>query len=152
MKTISIWNPFASLIVNGFKLYETRTWKAPDYLIGQTLGIASTKTILPAQRGHWVDPAFQDFYAGTELPPPIDLPHGYLLGTVTLESVELMTAEMMENVSVEEQSYGWWQEGFYAWRMTNPRALFEPIPIRGRQGIYDWKGDLNYAPDQGYHP
>jgi activating signal cointegrator 1 len=151
MKTISIWNPFAMLLVRGFKVFETRTWKAPDSLIGQTLGIASTKSVLPAQRAHWADPAFQSFYANTGLPAPAELPQGFLLGTVTLDSVELMTEELMDDVSAEEQSYGWWQEGFYAWRVTHPRALTHPIPIRGRQGIYDWNGDLSNAQDEGHH-
>jgi activating signal cointegrator 1 len=152
MKVLSIWNPFAALLVNGFKTFETRTWKAPEWLMGQTLGIASTKTILPAQRAHWADPAFQSYYATTDLPPPEDLPRGYLLGTVTVDSVELMTEELMADVSAEEQSYGWWEEGFYAWRVTDPRALAHPIPIKGRQGLYDWNGDLSDAQDQGHHP
>lgn len=152
MKVLSIWNPFATLLVGGFKHYETRTWKAPDWLIGQTLGIASTKTILPAQRAHWADPAFVDHYATTALPPPEDLPRGYLLGTVTVDSVELMTPELLDEVSAEEQSYGWWQEGFYAWRVTDAHAFADPIPIRGRQGLYDWDGDLTDAQNQGHHP
>lgn len=142
MKVISIWQPFASLIVEGCKIFETRTWSAPKSVIGQRIGIASTKTILAAQRSHVADEDFQRFYERTGLPDWLELPRGYLMGTAVIDSVELMTPEFMDSVSMEEQSYGWWEEGFYAWRLADPVKLQEPIPIRGMQGIYEWKGTL----------
>lgn len=139
MKTISIWNPFALLIVKGFKIFETRTWPAPQSIIGQRIAIASTKTIRPEQRAHFNDEEFQDNYQRLGLPPNLtDLKHGFVLGTAVVECVELMTEEFMEDVSTEEQSYGWWNEGFYAWRMVDPVEFDEPIPVRGMQGIYEW--------------
>jgi activating signal cointegrator 1 len=148
MKAISIWQPFASLIVTGCKIFETRTWAPPASLIGQRVAIASTKIILPAQRAHWADPEFQRFYAGTALPAPEELPRGYLLGHARLDSVELMDEELMEDVSPEEQSYGWWEPGNYAWRMVDPVALAHPIPVRGKQGIWVYEGDLEHAERQ----
>ncbi|WP_274869556.1 ASCH domain-containing protein [Phaeobacter gallaeciensis] len=142
MKVISIWQPFASLIVEGCKVFETRGWPAPASVIGTRIGIASTKNIMPAQRSHCEDEAFKEFYERTGLDEWIELPRGYLLGTVVIDSVELMTEELMEEVSAEEQSYGWWDLGNYAWRLTNPIKLAEPIPIRGKQGLFEWNGDL----------
>jgi hypothetical protein len=83
---------------------------------------------------------------------------GFLLGTVFLDSVDLMTPEMMDDVSDEEKAYGWWEENFYGWRITKPVEFEYPIPIRGRQGIYDWSGDSDAlqkgcsAPDQTRPP
>ena len=139
MKALSIWNPFATLLVQGFKIFETRTWAPPKSVIGQRIGIASTKTIKPDQRAYFRDEVFMEFYERLGLPLNIDeLPHGYMLGTAVLDSVELMTEEFMDDVSEEEKQYGWWQEGFYAWRMTNPVAFDAPIPVKGAQGIYEW--------------
>jgi hypothetical protein len=140
MKVISVWQPFASLLVKGHKIFETRGWAAPSSLLGKTIGIASTKTIVPGQRKHFADPAFREFYDRLQLPELNDLHMGYLLGTVMLDSVELMTEEFMEGISDEEKSYGWWSVGNYAWRVVNPFELPHPIPIRGAQGIFDWKG------------
>lgn len=142
MKVISIWQPFAQLIVTGCKVFETRTWPAPQSVIGQRIGIAATARVVPGQRAHWDDETFRLFYPGTGLPEPHELPMGALVGTAVLDSVELMTPELMEDVSREEQAYGWWDEGNYAWRMVDPVALEIPIPIRGRQGLYDWDGDI----------
>lgn len=142
MKAISIWQPFASLIVEGCKVFETRGWPAPASAIGTRIGIAATKTVLPAQRSHCEDEAFQAFYARTGLDDWQDLPRGVMLGTVEIDSVELMTEEMMEDVSAEEKSYGWWEPGNYAWRLTRPVKFTEPIPIKGMQGLFEWKGHL----------
>ena len=142
MKVISIWQPFASLIVEGCKVYETRGWKAPDSIIGTRIGIASTKTVLPAQREHCADEKFKEFYERTGLDDWLDLPRGTLLGTVEVEGVELISEELLSEVSFEEMAYGWWTVGGYAWRLIKPIKLEEPIPIRGMQGLYEWKGDL----------
>ena len=108
MKAISIWQPFATLVVKGYKIFETRTWAAPASVIGQRIGIASTKSIRPDQRAHFDDEDFQEFYSRLGLPEKLeDLPHGFMLGTVIIDSVEKMTPEFMEEVSNEEMSYGW---------------------------------------------
>lgn len=152
MRAISVWQPFATLLVKGFKIFETRTWPAPQSVIGQRIGIASTKTIKPEQRAHFADEEFQRNYERLNLPADLAaLPHGFMLGTVILDSVELMTEEFMDEVSNEEQSYGWWQEGFYAWRMTDPIAFEVPVPVRGSQGLYEWS-DEGVHPQQGQAP
>lgn len=140
MKAISVWQPFSTLIVRGFKIFETRTWPAPASVIGERIGIASTKTIRPEQRAHFADEEFQTNYQRLGLPERLEeLPHGYMLGTVIVDSVELMTVEFLEEVSSEEQTYGWWQEGFYAWRLVSPEAFLRPIPVHGAQGLYEWR-------------
>lgn len=149
MKVISISQPFASLKVKGFKIFETRTWPAPQAYIGKPMGIASTKTIKPVGHEFYADERFQHYYVRTGMPPLEELPNGQLLGYGTLDSVELMTEEFLEDVSEEEKSYGFWEVGYYAWRFTNMVELPHPIPIRGAQGVYDWHGDLNAPREEG---
>lgn len=140
MKVISIWQPWASLVVHGFKFFETRTWAPPKSAIGQRIGIAATKNITPDQRGAFVDPLMQKYYAQTGLPPLEELPRGYLIGTALLHSFEPVTEEFLNDITEEEQSYGWYDLGNYAWRMRYPEILEHPIPIQGKQGLYEWKG------------
>lgn len=142
MRCISIWQPFATLLVKGFKVFETRSWAPPRSLIGQRIGIASTKVINPAQRQHFDDPNFRRFYDRILMPDDlIELPHGYLLGTAVLDSYELMTPEFLEDVSEEEKAYGWWAEGRYAWRMVDPAEFEQPVRVRGQQGVWVWHGN-----------
>lgn len=146
MKVNSIWQPYASLLVNGFKTIETKIWPAPSTIIGQRIGIASTKTIKPEQRATLEDEEFLHYYSRLGLPLDIEaLPHGYLLGTVIIDSCDAVTTEVLEEISDEEQMYGWYDvpgRQVYAWRCRSPQPLEHPIPIRGAQGIYEWNGVL----------
>ncbi|MCP1540003.1 hypothetical protein J2W79_005138 [Methylorubrum extorquens] len=137
MKVISVWNPYASLLAHGFKLVETRGFPAPKALIGQRIGIASTKVIKPEQRDAMKDPAFARYYFETNLPREIEaLPNGYLLGTVLLHSCSEITEEDLEDVTDEEKLYGWWKPGRFAWRCRKPEPFAKPVPVRGAQGIW----------------
>lgn len=140
MKVISIWQPWASLIVHGLKFFETRTWPAPPSVVGQVIGIAATKNIIPDQRDAYNDPEFQFFYEQSGLESLENLPRGYLLGTVLLHSVELVTEDFLEEITREERAFGWYTIGGYAWRLRYPKLLSHPIPIRGKQGIFEYHG------------
>lgn len=142
MKVISVWQPFATLLAKGFKVYETRSWMPPKSIIGQRIGIASTKVIRPDQRAFCEQEDFKFFYDRTGLPPLKEMPHGCLVGTAILERVELITEEFLEEISAAEMEYGWFQLGHYAWAMIDPVELAAPVPIRGQQGIYEWNGPL----------
>lgn len=146
MRVISVWQPFATLLVRGFKIFETRGWPAPQSVIGQRIGIASTKSIQGEQRTAMNDEDFAAHYQKLNLPPLENLPHGFLLGTAVLQAVVPMSEEFMEEVSDEEKAYGWWTPDRFAWRMVDPIALEIPIVIKGAQGIFQWNGVL---PDAG---
>lgn len=141
MKVISIWQPYASLIAHGMKFFETRTWHPPRNLLGERIGIASTKVIRPEQRAAYSEPEFQHFYSQTGLPPLEDLPHGYLVGTAVLDSVELINEDFRDDITSEELAFGWFEDGRYAWRMRYAMPLPFPVPIRGKQGIFEWGRD-----------
>ncbi|TDW20521.1 ASCH domain-containing protein [Rhizobium azibense] len=149
MKVISVWNPWAPLIVRGFKIFETRTWAPPKAVVGQRIGIASTKSVLPKQMAAFNEEEFQFFYQMLDMPDFEELPRGYLLGTAILDSYELIDEEFLSDITREEKAYGWFKEGGYAWRMTKPEALEHPIPIKGAQGLYEWRGFENGAQAQG---
>jgi hypothetical protein len=149
MKVISIWQPYATLVVEGFKFFETRTWAPPKSVIGQRIGIASTKNVVPAQRAEFNSENFQFFYEDLGLPALEELPMGYLLGTVLLDSYEVITDDFLDDITAEEQAYGWYKLGGYAWRLKKPEKLAHPIPIRGAQGLYEWKGFDNGAQAEG---
>ncbi|AGC36100.1 ASCH domain-containing protein [Rhizobium phage RHEph10] len=145
MKVISIWQPWATLIVHGYKRFETRTWAPPKSVIGQRIGIAATKNVLPKQLEAFNDPEFQFFWDLLDEDWQFeDLKRGYLLGTVLLDSFEEITEEFIADITREEKAYGWYQGGF-AWRLKEPQLLEHPIPIKGAQGLYEWKGFENGA-------
>ena len=148
MKVISIWNPWATLVVKGFKIIETRSWQAPKSLIGQRIGIASTKQIRPDQRIEITNEEFTKHYAATELPimPSgyADLArfsNGYILGTAELISSDVLTEEDIEDITDEEKAFGWYAPGRYAWRLRDAVEFINPVSARGSQGIWEWFGE-----------
>ncbi|MBX5130704.1 ASCH domain-containing protein [Rhizobium lentis] len=150
MKVISIWQPWAQLIVHGFKRFETRTWAPPKSVIGQRIGIASTKNVLPKQLAAFNEEEFQFFWNLLDEAWEFDqLVRGYLLGTVVLDSFEEITEEFLDDITREEKAYGWYKLGDFAWRLKQPELLAHPIPIKGAQGLYEWKGFENGAQTQG---
>jgi len=138
MKIISIWQPWASLIVHGFKTIETRSWNAPKSVIGQRIGIAATKNILPEQLAAFNDPDFQKFYCDTGLPALDQLPRGAVLGSAVLHSSSPIDQETVDDITDEEFAFGWFTEGRYAWRLRGQQA-FGPYAARGAQGLWEWE-------------
>lgn len=149
MKCISISNPFAALIAKGYKTFETRSWPAPQSIIGQRIAIAATKNIVPGVRVILDQDDFLKYYSWFDMPDPLEMPAGCVVCTARLDSVELMTEEMLEEVSDAEKTFGHWQEGFYAWRLMDVEAFDRPIPIRGQQGLYDWNSDAQKIKEVG---
>jgi len=152
MKVISIWQPWASLIVHGFKSIETRSWAAPKSLLKDTIGIAATKQIRPEQRIAAQDPEFVRFYQETGLPPLEELPHGAILGTAVLNSCDVITEDDMEDITEEEQAFGWYSPGRYAWRLRYPKAFAAPYVARGAQGVWEWRGEASSGGESGSRP
>jgi len=46
------------------------------------------------------------------------------------------------DVSEQEQLFGDWTAGKYAWRLANVQILDKPIYCRGQQGLWNYEGEL----------
>ena len=114
-RVISIRQPWAWLIVNGYKDVENRTW-APKYR-GRVL-IHAGKTVkdndFPVQR-EWVKTC------GIQI--PADLPTGAIVGEATI------TGTVTESDSP-------WFEGPTGITLADPVAYADPVPYRGQLGIF----------------
>ena len=141
MKVISIWQPFASLLMHRHKICETRTWPCPPALIGQRIGIASTKVMKADQRAVITDPQLVAEYQRTGMPDIEELPHGCILGTVRIVSCEEITARTLQIIPSNEYAFGFWEPGYWAWRTADPEIWKTPVPVQGRQGIWDFNDE-----------
>lgn len=145
LRVISIWQPYASLAILGHKKYETRGWPAPTSLIGQRIGIASTKVINYKQIKAFAKPNFQKHFQQLDDLEWLfalnlaDFWHGHLLGTVKLDSCHKMTRKMIKEVGAKERAFGDWKIGRYAWSLVDPKPLKKPIPVRGQQGVWIYR-------------
>ncbi len=143
MKALTLWQPWASLIAWGEKQYETRSW--PTTYRGH-LAIHASKN-----DDGWEVCQFNSFYqqalerAG--IPHFDNLPLGMILCIVDLVDVQqvrevdrgVIFGKMLDQ---KEENFGDYSHGRYAWKLENVRVLFEPIPCRGYQGLWDWNPEL----------
>lgn len=155
MKAITIWQPWATLIVQGAKPYEFRRWKPPRSLIGQRIAIhAGARPIrrdevltLLAQLYHPRKYGQPCLHAPLALPvlelakanPKAGaLPLSHIVGTAILgepKRGDLCAAEFGEeagNDSDRDDTFN------FGWPLTDIDKLMPPIPARGAQGFWEW--------------
>lgn len=158
MKAITLWQPWASLVIAGVKRFETRPWQTR---YRGPLAIHAAR--LPFDRvfkslGHVTEAVrFEHLWMELLLTDNLrDLPKGVVLGTVEVVDCGRITlpfeppappyvwndeldAYRRTIIGETERALGNWHEGVYAWRLASPVAFPEPVPARGQQGLWTWE-------------
>lgn len=131
MKCLSLWQPWASLIVLGYKRVETRSWSTPYRGL---LVIHAAKRSQDVE--HWCEqPFFRGALTQAGLKSWKDLPFGAALGTVRLVEVR-RTEHCRHQLSSHERAFGNYEDGRWAWFLADVQRFREPIPMRGMQGLF----------------
>ena len=135
IKAITLWQPWASLVVAGHKRFETRSWRT-GYR-GPLAIHASKREPGHARKLACAERTFSNALIAMGL-RDLDLwPRGVMLGVVQLATV-CTTESIRPTLTFEELAFGDYRNGRYAWKLLNPIPFPEPIPIRGRQGLWNW--------------
>ena len=126
MKVLSIREPFATLIKDGVKIYETRSWKTNyrgEIYIHASLSLSKSERVESANK-----------YLKSEIKP------GFILCKCELVDCIPMTDEFIKYINEEtsEYDYGLYSEGRYAWKLKVLEVLDEPIPAKGKLGIWNY--------------
>lgn len=149
---ITIWQPWASLIVHGLKRYEWRHWPCPGRVVGQVVVIHAgaadpRKGIkhLLASDEH-IEGSCGPGCDGREIRAALDralsnpglMPRGAGLGTVRIGKPR------MADVIYHRQGLSIGQEGpwNYGWPLMHIKRWDEPVPSRGFQGFWPWPYSL----------
>lgn len=135
---LTVWQPYASLLARGLKEFETRGWKT-DYRGPIYIHAASKPLdeVLRLMEGHTV--AFVEDLLTIS---PENYPTGVILARTELVDCVPMTLRFMRTVSTDEQYLGDWRPGRFAWQVENIELLDEPVPCRGRQGLWAVPADI----------
>lgn len=172
MEALTIKQPWASLIMAGIKHYETRGWKT-SYR-GKLAIHAGKETFRKflrerfpvASNGYEYHPLYDAYKNFMDIVSPLldldNLQYGVVLGTVDLvdclkvTNCDGKTAKLIPSIADKDPKYvsgtelmlGDFTEGRYAWRLENIKLFREPIPARGKQGMWNWQheeliGDSN---------
>ena len=126
MKVLSIKEPFATLIKDGVKIYETRSWKTNyrgEIYIHASLSLSKSERVESANK-----------YLKSEIKP------GFILCKCELVDCIPMTDEFIKYINKEtsEYDYGLYSEGRYAWKLKVLEVLEKPIPAKGKLGIWNY--------------
>lgn len=128
MKALSLWQPWASLVAAGVKIDETRHWST-EYRGPIAIQAARTLDVAGAP-DHLCLSVFGSFW-------PKQLPQGVVV--CVAELYDCVPAERIAGyISRANLAAGNFAPGRFAWRFRNIRALLEPIPVVGRQGLFNW--------------
>lgn len=143
MKAISIWEPYASLIADRLKRFETRSW-ATRYR-GPLLICSAKHRIYDVQRAVVMSTVWK---YGSEY-DYLSLPFGQALCVVDLEDCMKGLAamnHMRENygwdVAEKEFRLGNFLPGRFGFLCANVRRFKEPWPIIGRQRLFNVPDEL----------
>lgn len=168
MKAITIWQPWASLIACGAKKYETRSW-ATSYR-GPIAIHAAMKDYADMMSSEQISATMRAF-ARTRYEVPHTRagggydyvwPYGAVVATAELVGcwkthklengnygirmqVPLMHGRYgFETVEISEQEalFGDWTLGRFAWELANVKLLPAPVPVKGKQGLWNWEGSI----------
>ena len=130
MKVLSLKEPFATLIKNGIKTIETRSWKT-NYRGKLYIHASSTK--MP-----------KEYKNNKELMALVneeDLSYGTIICSCELVDCIEMTNEFVNNIKnnrKNEYITGKYSQGRYAWILKNIEVLDNPIEAKGHLGIWNF--------------
>lgn len=137
MKAITLWEPWATLVAHGYKRFETRSW--PTHYRGP-LVIQAAKRI--PQLEELRPEAIRAALKAIGIVRVGDFPFGCALAVVDVTAVYRTETVLAEELVVGEAlAFGDYGPGRYAWRLENLRRLAQPVPLRGRQGLWPLRGD-----------
>ncbi len=134
MKALTLIQPWATLVAIGAKRYETRSWSTT---YRGPLAITASKGFPMEYR----DLCEEAFYQPALLPlgGAAKLPRGAVLCTCRLVAVH-RTEDIRGTLSKRELAFGGYDDGRFAWELTEVRQLPNPIPCKGAMGLWEWDG------------
>ena len=147
MNAITISQPYASLIADGQKFVENRTWPAPVKAIGQDIAIHAGKGVQYLTRKQL-----------TEYPNGCVIAIATLALCVSKQFILERTARNPNELAYSTRKT--WQELFshihtegpFCWILTNVRKLKHPIPASGNMGLWPFTDPCESPPDDPSKP
>jgi len=151
MKAITLRQPWATLVAIGAKEIETRSWRTS---YRGPIAIHAGKWWPLRDRGLTAAPHFFealcDHYGVTPTPvleALLDRDCGKVIAIAWLEDCMRITVPNLRprydlldpsTLSDRERAFGDYKAGRFAWRLSGPTLLKEPVPARGRLGLWEW--------------
>lgn len=124
MKCLTIKQPWASLIVNGYKSYEFRSWKTKY----------RGKILIHAGM------SLEKEYANKVKKYDLEYIKGAIIGEAEIVDCILVDACFDDSLRKENDIvYSSDHVGLYAWKLANIKKYEEPIYVKGKLSLWEYK-------------
>lgn len=154
MKALTIWQPWASLVIILAKPYEFRKWSFADKpnlarLVGQRIvihagarmpreaeledileRIADGDSALLPNAGQFIEQQLRQLRATKKIAAPVSAALGTAIIGEPVKAAKLFADRVADSDRIDHQ--------MYAWPLTQIRQFEEPIPAHGAQGFWNW--------------
>lgn len=139
IKAVTVWQPWASLLVLGAKEIETRGY--PVKYRG-LLAIHAAKRWQGDQEYCFDISSYRLALGDAGIKSVDDLHLGHILGVVSLDGM-FKTESLVERLRQkegggQELGFGDYRPGRWGWYMRNQKRLKKPIYAKGSQGLWWW--------------
>ena len=124
MKTLSLRQPWASLVLGGWKDVENRGWSTS---FRGRIAIHAALAPAPTKERYHAD-VLGELGHHSLATPLSELPRGVILGTVELVDICI------------GYDSPWTMDTTFQWLLANPERFDEPVPATGRLGLWEWNG------------
>jgi hypothetical protein len=133
MQCLTVQQPFAHLIVSGYKRLETRAWSTPyrgPLLIhaGHNFPEANKKLCYTEPVRSWL--------LRLGLRSPKDFAFGAIVGVATM--VGCKAVEQLTHIPHDELVVGYFGLGYNAFTLEGPRRFETPTPCRGQPKLWEF--------------
>lgn len=124
MKALTIKQPWASLIVNGLKEYEFRSWKT------------NYRGKIYIHAGLSTDKSYLKYFEKCNL----EYLNGAIIGEAEIVDCILVDENIDEELRIKNKLvYGHNHIGEYAWKLKNIKKYAKPIFIKGKLGLWNFE-------------
>lgn len=148
MKALTVWQPWASLIIAGAKRVEWRGWACPRWVIGHRIAIHAGAR--PVRADEIADILARIDAGETDLTPELarallernhirQWPLSSVLGTAiigaaipALDWVRAHAPDFLDSDRIDHSKF--------AWPLSEIDRFEPPVPGRGAQGFWNWSG------------
>lgn len=138
MRILTIKQPFATLIVEGIKKYETRSRKIS---YRGAIAIHSSKKPVSKDEFEWISKSIEkDINIKT-----LEYPAGKIIGFANVTDVlaikhnyhpgDLSNNIVTSSLSNVEKNTGHWNEGHFAFELSNVKKISTPLDYQGNLGL-----------------
>lgn len=137
MKVITLTQPWATLLVTGEKVLETRSWRTNHsnlLLIHAAQGFPKEAQQICSKEPFRNRLIFHGYNMAGELPTAAIIGCVQIYKCVPTESVE---------ISDTERAFGDYSPGRWAWECSRPQMFYKPVACKGKLSLWSAEKNLN---------